>query len=241
MSDCNLPSNSDGELSSAEAKARLATLRQEINQAAACAKRDPSEITLLGVSKTFSAECVKLYIDVGLKTFGESYMNEARPKIEALNQLTPDLNWHFTGQLQTNKAKYAAKLFSTIHSLDRLELAAELDRQAATREKILDVYIQVNVAGENSKAGLSPLDLPRFIKDIEQYKSLNIKGLMTLPPYDPNPELSRPYFRALKLLRNENLPPNSGLSMGMSGDFKVAIDEGATVVRIGTSLFGSRY
>jgi pyridoxal phosphate enzyme (YggS family) len=194
-------------------------------------------VTLLGVSKTFPGESILAFHRQGLLDFGENYIQEARDKIPSL----PDsIRWHFIGHLQSNKAKYAAKLFSVLHTLDSLELARELDKRLASDDRYMDVFIQVNVSGEESKSGLSPESLPAFLDSLAAYPRLKPQGLMTMPPYDPDPEVSRPYFRRLYELREKVAPALKGLSMGMSGDFEVAIAEGATVVRIGTALFGVR-
>ena len=235
-----LTSQLNSALTLKEASQRLLKLKGTINEVAKKAGRCPSEITILGVSKTFEADLVKLYLEAGLNNFGESYVKEAQAKVTQIAEwgLTPQ--WHFIGHLQTNKSKYVAPLFSTLHSLDKLELAAELNRHLESIGRNLDVYIQVNVAGEASKSGLSPSALPYFLENLSQYQFLNCIGLMTIPPYDSNPEKSRPYFAALRELKEEYAPNLPGLSMGMSGDLEVAISEGATIIRVGTALFGDR-
>lgn len=235
------PSESSPILSPDQASFRLAEVRAAIAQAAAQAGRDPADIKLLAVSKTFPAEMVRVYLGLGQNDFGESYMQEARGKAAELAGDLPAPDWHFIGHLQTNKAKYAAGIFSTIHSLDSLELAEELNRKAAALDRSLKVYIQVNVSGEAVKSGLSPAALPSFLDQLTRFPALSPQGLMTMPPYDPDPELSRPHFAALRELRDKQAPGLPGLSMGMSGDYRVAIEEGATVIRVGTALFGSRY
>jgi pyridoxal phosphate enzyme (YggS family) len=220
-----------------EAAKRLAAVRQRIELAASKAGRDPNSVTLLAVSKTFPAEAVKVFGQAGQKAFGESYIQEAREKIPLLG---PGYEWHYIGHLQTNKAKYAAGLFSVLHSLDNLELAAELDKRLERLERTLSVYVQVNVSGEDTKSGLTPADLPPFLDSLANFKRLVPLGLMTMPPYDPDPEVSRPHFAALRQLRDRAAPHLPSLSMGMSDDFEVAIDEGATAVRVGTALFGRR-
>lgn len=231
----------DDRLSRAEAQDRLGRIFSAMTEAAARSGRDMAAIKLLAVSKTFPAAMIRSYLDIGQTDFGESYIQEARSKIPELNGLSPAPHWHFIGHLQTNKAKYAAALFQTIHSLDNLELARELDRRTAALGAALDVYIQVNVSGEESKSGLAPEELPWFLDELPKLPALRPVGLMTMPPYDPDPELSRPCFAALRALRDQRAPQLKGLSMGMSGDFQVAIEEGATIVRVGSALFGSRY
>jgi pyridoxal phosphate enzyme (YggS family) len=233
-----VPSNPD--LTPAEARARLEKLRHDIAGAAARSGRRPGEITLLGVSKTFPAASVRAYFQAGLLDFGESYIQEARVKLEELADLNPPPTWHFIGHLQTNKARYAARLFPVVHSLDNLDLARELNRRAQAEARAVAVYIEINLSGEASKSGLDPGSLPAFLDSLAALPALKLQGLMTMPPYDPDPEASRPYFAALRELRDKLAPDLPGLSMGMSGDFAVAIEEGATIVRVGTALFGRR-
>jgi len=230
----------DSVISPAEAASRLSAVRTRMAEAAARAGRDPGEVTLLGVSKTFPVGMIKVYAQAGLPDFGESYIQEARDKAAELDGFKPEPRWHFIGHLQTNKAKYAAPLFSVIHSLDDLGLARDLNRRAEALERTISVYIQVNVAGEDTKNGLAPAELPAFLEALTPLTSLKPLGLMTMPPYDPDPEVSRPHFAALRELRDQHAPHLSGLSMGMSGDFEVAIEEGATIIRVGTTLFGVR-
>jgi pyridoxal phosphate enzyme (YggS family) len=174
---------------------------------------------------------------LGQKDFGENYLQEAREKIPAL---PPEARWHFIGRLQSSKVRFLPGLFSVLHTLDSLELAARLDRRLKEQNQSLEVYIQVNISGEKTKGGLDPKDLPAFLDHLPQFTSLKACGLMTMPPYDPDPEASRPFFRALHELKEKTAPQLPGLSMGMSGDFRAAVEEGATIVRIGTSLFGER-
>ena len=173
----------------------------------------------------------------GQRLFGESYVQEAREKIPLL---PPEIEWHFIGHLQSNKARQAAELFDVVHALDSLTLAAELDRRLAAADRSMRVYLQVNVAGEDRKSGMEPGELEPFLERMADFPRLAVEGLMTMPPYDPDPELSRPHFAALRALRDQKAPHLRGLSMGMSGDFLVALREGATIVRIGTALFGER-
>jgi pyridoxal phosphate enzyme (YggS family) len=232
--------NVTADQSLAGAAERLRAVRKIVAEAAERAGRPAGDITLLGVSKTFPADSIRALAMAGLKDFGESYLQEARAKIDELAGFEPAPRWHFIGHLQTNKAKYVAALFPVIHSLDRLELALELSRRAAALGRTIETFIEVNVSGEESKSGLEPADLPRFLEDLAGLTALKPIGLMTMPPYDPDPEVSRPFFAALRELRDRLAPGLSGLSMGMSGDFHVAIEEGATVIRVGTALFGGR-
>jgi len=227
-------------LSPAEAIERLQAVREVVAEAAERVDRQAGSITLLGVSKTVPAALLQTFAEAGLRDFGEGYLQEARVKIDELAALDPAPRWHFIGHLQSNKARQAAALFPVIHSLDRLGLARELDARAQALGRIIETYIEVNVSGEESKSGLAPAELPRFLEDLALMPALKPLGLMTMPPYDPDPEASRPFFAALRELRDRLAPGLPGLSMGMSGDFPVAIEEGATIIRIGTALFGDR-
>jgi pyridoxal phosphate enzyme (YggS family) len=208
-----------------------------MSEAAKASGRDPSEVALVAVSKTVPASAVKALLEAGQRDFGESYIQEARDKIP---ELPFEAVWHFIGHLQANKAKFVPPLFSTLHSLDSIALAAELQKRLSAAERILGVYVEVNVSGEDQKSGIEPGSLASFLDDLSRYPALIPLGLMTMPPYDPDPEASRPYFSALYSLREKVCPALKGLSMGMSGDFQVAISEGATVIRVGTALFGER-
>jgi pyridoxal phosphate enzyme (YggS family) len=177
--------------------------------------------------------------------FGENYIQEARDKITTLS--TYPVSWHYIGHLQSNKAKYAVRMFDLIHSVDSLKLAGELDKFAKKNDKVQDILIQVNVAREDSKSGIYEEDTIQLLTDIARLKNVAVKGLMTMPPFFNAPDRVRPYFTALRELRDrivdENIPGISmkELSMGMTGDFEAAIEEGATMVRVGTAIFGERY
>jgi pyridoxal phosphate enzyme (YggS family) len=218
------------------ARRRLQKVKEEIAEAARASGRDPGEVTLLAVSKTFPAETVAAFQAAGQNDFGESYLKEALEKIEAL----PPATWHYIGRLQTNKVRRVPGFFSYLHSLESLSLAEKLNALLLENGQTLKVYVQVSVSGEASKSGLKPADLPAFLDKLAAFPALIPAGLMTMPPYDPDPEKSRPYYRALRELRDKFAPSLKGLSMGMSLDFKVAVTEGSTVVRIGTALFGDR-
>jgi pyridoxal phosphate enzyme (YggS family) len=191
------------------------------------------------------AEIVKEAIASGMTDFGENYIQEAREKITTLS--TYPVTWHYIGHLQSNKSKYAVRMFDLIHSVDSLKLAKELNKCAQKIEKVQDILIQVNVAKEDSKSGVYVEDTSRLLKDISQLANIAVKGLMTMPPYFNAPKKVRPFFTALRQLRNqiknENIPNISmeELSMGMTGDFEAAIEEGATMVRVGTAIFGERH
>ena len=211
--------------------------------AAACRKvgRDPKDVRLVAVSKTVDSERVRQALAAGQDIFGENYLQEARDKIAALG---PQVSWHLVGHLQTKKAKAAVELFDLIHAVDRLKLARALDAAAATLDKIQDILIQINQAGEDTKSGVAPEAAADLLKEVVQLPHLRVRGLMTMPPWFPDPEEARPYFKALRELR-DRLQDQSGLplvelSMGMSGDFAVAAEEGATLVRVGTAIFGHR-
>jgi hypothetical protein len=221
----------------------LRSVQGRISAAAKRAGRDPSSVRLVVVTKTVDRDRIAEVVAAGAAILGENRVQEAKEKIEALGRIA---SWHLIGHLQTNKAKYAVKLFDLIHSVDNLELAAEIDRQAAKIGKAQDILIEVNIAGEASKAGMAVKGAPALVREAARLKNISIQGLMTMPPYSENPEESRPYFTVLRELAETiakgNMPNVSmqELSMGMSGDFEVAVEEGATLVRVGTAIFGDR-
>ena len=225
-------------------KANIDAVRARIRGAAEAAGRDPSAVRLVAVSKTVPAERVRAAAAAGVGLLGENYIQEARDKVAALADLP--VSWHFIGHLQRNKAKYAVRLFDLIHSVDALKLARELDKEAAKRGKVQDVLIQVNTGKEASKSGVHAEEALALVREAGRLEHLAVRGLMTLPPYFDAPEKVRPYFRGLRRLRDriaaEALPGVSmeELSMGMTGDFEAAVQEGATLVRIGTAIFGER-
>ena len=219
-------------------------VRERVRKAAVEANRDPSGVQIVAVSKTIPADRVESAIKDGFDTLGENYIQEAREKVVSLSHLSA--SWHFIGHLQSNKAKYAVQLFDLIHSVDSLKLAREINRQAKRIEKTQDILVQVNVSGEKSKSGVSVEDAPALVQSISSLSCVRIKGLMTMPPFFGEPEKARPYFRTLRELALDIARLNmvnvemAELSMGMSGDFEAAISEGATLVRIGTAIFGAR-
>lgn len=221
----------------------LKTVTDRIASVAKSSGRDLSSVKLVVVTKTVGVDRIREAVDAGASILGENRVQEAKEKIEKLG---PMASWHLIGHLQTNKAKYAVKLFYLIHSVDSLELAKEIDKQAAKIGKVQDVLIEVSISGEASKAGVAPENAAALIKDAVKLKNISIKGLMTIPPFSDRPEDSRPYFKKLRELSEsvarENIPGVSmkELSMGMSGDFEVAIEEGSTMVRVGTAIFGKR-
>ena len=222
--------------------ANLAHVRERIARAAGRAGRRANDITLMAVSKTFSVEAIRAAYDAGLRHFGENRVQEMeakRPKLAAL-----DATWHFIGHLQSNKARLAAELFDRIDALDSLPLAKKLDSAACERGKRLPVLIEVHLGAESTKSGVDPAALPALAEAVAALPNLELRGLMAVPPYSDEPERVRPHFRQLRGLRDA-LTQRLGrqfpmLSMGMSHDFEIAIEEGATEIRIGTALFGSR-
>jgi len=221
----------------------LAEIKGRLAAAASRAGRDPSEVRLVAVTKTVDLERLQEAVAAGHTLFGENYVQEAKKKIAALG---PGLTWHFIGHLQSNKAKAAVGVFHLIHSVDRLRLAQALEQAAARQDKIQDILIQVNVAGEETKSGAAPEEVQGLLEGISKMPHLRVMGLMTMPPWLADPEEVRPYFRALRELRDRlrdlRLPDTdlTELSMGMTGDFEAAVEEGATLVRIGTAIFGPR-
>ncbi|MGO8816955.1 MAG: YggS family pyridoxal phosphate-dependent enzyme [Terriglobia bacterium] len=220
--------------------------RVEERIAAAChsSGRQRDKVKLVAVSKTHPAETVRAAFEAGLRDFGENRVQEAKSKIQALADL--DATWHLVGHLQSNKARMARELFAWVHSLDSLRLGEKLAQAAAPGEARLPVLIEVNLAEEASKAGVAAGEVAALAERIAQLEGLDLRGLMVIPPFLENPEDVRPYFRQLRALAREiearNLPGVSmkELSMGMSHDFEVAIEEGSTIVRIGTAIFGGR-
>ena len=205
-------------------------------EAAARAGRSPSDIRLIAVSKTFPVDAVRAAYDAGQRDFGENRVQEALAKIAATADL--DIRWHLVGHLQTNKVKDALELFDVIHSLDRIELARELDRRARARGRAVGTLLQVNVGGEERKGGWPPDSVEAALEATTRLGGLEVRGLMTIPPAVERPEEARGFFRALRTLAERHGLPE--LSMGMSGDFEVAVEEGATMVRVGTAIFGPR-
>lgn len=224
-----------------------ANYRSIVERIAAAAKkagRDPAEVRLLAAAKSQTADAMRAAIAAGVTLIGENYVQEAAEKQRQLSGVT--VEWHMIGHLQRNKAKVALQLFNVIESLDNLALARELDKEAAKLNKIARTFIEVNLAGEESKTGVAKTEVVGLLKAIADLAHVRVEGLMTVPPFRENLEAVRPYFRQLRELRDSfddlHLPNMQleELSMGMSHDFTVAIEEGATVVRVGTALFGPR-
>ncbi len=221
--------------------ANLKQIRQRIEAASARASRDPASVQLLAVTKTHPPELVNEAAHLGLTLFGENKVQEAKAKIP----LCPArLRWHMIGHLQTNKCRDAVDLFEAIQSVDSIHLAEEINRRAEHASKTIPILLEVNIVGEASKFGYKPEQLLQDFERLNALPRIEIHGLMTIPPWTPLPEKARPVFRRLRELKTECETllgaPLPHLSMGMSHDFEVAIEEGATIVRIGTALFGDR-
>jgi pyridoxal phosphate enzyme (YggS family) len=218
-------------------------IRENIAESALRSGRNVSDIRLMGVTKTVDDARIMEAIEAGIDIVGENYVQEGKRKIEKMGK---SIEWHMIGHLQSNKSKYAIKLFDLIHSVDRMSLAWELDKRSGNANLITKILIEVNVSGEETKSGVPKEDALSLIKDIAVLRNLSIQGLMTMPPWFDNQEDARPFFVALRELRDrvieEEIPGvvMKELSMGMSGDYRVAVEEGATIVRIGTAIFGER-
>lgn len=223
--------------------ANIAYVRSNIAEAAEHNGRSSGEVTLVAVSKTVRVELVKIAYNLGITDFGENRVQEALPKIAEFHP--QGMRWHMIGHVQSNKAGKVAGAFDSVHSVDRLHLAQALNRYAGEQGKRLPVLLQVNVSGEKSKEGISLDDAPILARHIAELPAIEVQGLMTIAPLVENPEEARPVFRSLRTLREQlqdELPQCSWghLSMGMSDDYRVAIEEGATIVRIGRAIFGER-
>lgn len=216
----------------------IKTVQEKINDAAKRAGRNPNEIQLVAVSKTFPMDIIKTVYNNGQTIFGESYVQEFLKKQEEL----PEINWHFIGQLQSNKVKYIVNKVSLLHSLDRPSLAKEIGKRYTAQNLSLDALIQVNIGSETQKGGVEPSNLFRFMDSVIQMSGINIKGLMCIHPYD-EPEKCRKYFVKMHNLfekaKTEGYPMEQ-LSMGMSSDYVQAVEEGSTLVRVGSAIFGHR-
>jgi hypothetical protein len=227
-----------------DVKGRVASVCERIARAAARAARRADEITLVAISKTHPPEAVREAFAAGVRDFGENKVQEAEAKLAALHDLRPELRLHLVGHLQLNKAKRAALLFDCIQSLDAPELLGKLEHYAAEAGKTLEVLVQVDLGSEATKHGADEAHLFPLLEQLRGMRSLRATGLMLLPPLFENPDAARPYFRRLRELRDralrEDLLLGGELSMGMSHDFEVAVEEGATLVRVGTSIFGER-
>ncbi len=223
----------------------IKNIYRKISYAAMRAGRSPFDIKLISVTKTVGIDRIKEALDLGLRIFGENRVQEAKEKISKFEIRNSNLRieWHLIGHLQKNKAKTAVELFDLIHSLDSVELAETLNKHAEKAGKVQRVLLEVKLSEEETKHGVSRKDLMGLIEAVSDMKNLKLEGLMTMPPFFENPEMARPFFRELRELRNSADALGyklSELSMGMTNDFEVAIAEGATMVRIGTGIFGER-
>ena len=221
----------------------LEKVQERIAQAASRTGRSPDDIQLVAVSKKVSATTIQKAVKAGVTILGENYLQEAREKIEEIGYA---VRWDFIGHLQSNKAKYVVDLFDIIQTVDRLSLVQEINRQAKKKGKTVKVLLQVNISGEEAKSGIDPAEVNSLLRETLNLQNLSLQGLMTMPPYFDDPEKARPYFIALREL-SDTLRKEHGedtdlkeLSMGMSADFEIAIEEGATIVRLGTAIFGER-
>jgi len=223
-----------------EVRENFLRVMERIEKAACRVGREPNEIKLVAVSKTVETDRIKEAIEAGVTILGENYVQEAQKKIEEIGR---PVAWHFIGHLQSNKAKYAVRLFNMIHSLDGIPLAEELNRRAEKEGQIVKVMIEVNLSGETTKFGAEEDKAFDIVRGTLHLNHLSLMGLMTMPPYFDSPEMSRPYYIRLRELKEkmekEGIPMKE-LSMGMSNDFEIAIEEGATYVRVGTAIFGPR-
>lgn len=224
-------------------------VRAEIAAAAERVGRDPQAVTLIAVTKTYPVEYITAALHAGVTDAGENRVQEALPKIEAMSNdatLSP-LRWHLIGHLQSNKAKAAVQNFDLIHSVDSVKLALQINRHAANEDRLMPILIQINISGEESKSGVEPGDALATVQEVlNSCSNITIKGFMTMAPFE-SPEAARPHFKALRELRDHMVKEinhlrfdPSELSMGMSNDYIVAVEEGSTLVRVGSALFGER-
>jgi len=225
-------------------QSNLKKIHDDIRAAAQKSGQDASRVTLIAVSKKKPPEMIQQAIDAGQKDFGENYIQEAMEKIDLLGRKSA--TWHFIGHLQSNKAKFAVKYFDLIHTVDKVKLAKEINRQAQKIGKMQEILLQVNISQETTKSGAKENEIVAIAKQVYRFDNLHISGLMCMPPFFDDPEDARIYFKRLKQISKDiealNLPNTSmtHLSMGMSNDFSVAVEEGATLVRVGTAIFGAR-
>jgi len=219
-------------------------VRDVIEDAAVKTGRNPSEVRLMAVTKTVEDDRILEAIEAGVDIIGENYVQEGKRKIEKLGKR--GVEWHLIGYLQSNKAKYAVRIFDMIHSVDRSSLAQEIDRRAGMAGSVAKVLVEVNLSGEATKGGVKKDEALALIREIAKLENLSVCGLMTMPPWFDAPEQARPYFAALRELRDRVVAEKIGnvlmeeLSMGMTGDYRVAVEEGATIVRVGRGIFGER-
>lgn len=223
---------------------QVQTIRGRIHECCARLGRDPAEVTLVAVAKTFPASAIREALEAGVPDIGENYVQELTSKRRELGDAA--VRWHFIGHLQSNKVKAIVPWVHVIHAVDSTRLAREIDRRAGEAGGAVNVLIEVNTSGEGSKYGVQPVNARSLVRSLDGLRHLTVAGLMTIGPFLPDPEGSRPAFRLLRELRDDiAASPQHNvdmrhLSMGMTGDFEVALEEGATIVRIGTAIFGSR-
>jgi len=222
-------------------KNNLEIINKKIKKAALKVNRNPEEIKLVAVTKTATTEQIEEAINAGVKIIGENRVQDAKKKYQIF---TADVEWHLIGHLQTNKAKYAVEIFNCIHSVDSIKLTQEIDKRSLQFGKIMDVLVEVNVSGEETKYGIKSEEVETFLKEISEFPRIRIRGLMTIAPIVEDKEEVRPYFRKLRELSEKIKSKNienikmDYLSMGMTEDFEIAIEEGANMVRIGRGIFG---
>ncbi len=225
-------------------KKKLEKINEKIKKAALKANRSPEDIKLVAVTKTATVEQIKEAISAGVKTIGENKVQEAKGKYQVLSADIADIEWHLVGHLQTNKVKYAIEVFDLIHSVDSKKLAEEIDKRSLQFGIMTNILVEVNVSGEETKYGIKPEEVEPFLKEISEFSRIKVRGLMTIAPIAEDKEEVRPYFRKLRELsekiENKNIKnvKMDYLSMGMTDDFEVAIEEGANMVRIGRGIFG---
>ncbi len=224
----------------------LKEVHRNIENACLRVHRDPGEVTLIAVSKTKPVEMILEAVEEGERCFGENKPQEIKAKFDD-DRLPRDLKWHMIGHLQRNKIRHIIDKVSMIHSVDSLRLAEAISEEAVKRQMVMPVLVEVNMAGEESKFGISPEEAEGFIRQIARLQGIVVKGLMTIAPYTDDPETNRPYFRTLRELSIDIAKKSIDnidmcvLSMGMTGDYEVAVEEGATLIRVGTGIFGERY
>lgn len=225
-------------------RSNLQVVTERIEKAAVKSGRNPSDIRLVAATKQVEPEKIIEAVHAGIRTFGENYAQELRDKYEAVERGTDEkIEWHFIGRLQRNKVKYLIGRVKLVHSLDSLSVAQEINKRAGNAGMTMPVLIEVNAGGEEAKGGVKKEEVADFISRIGEFPSVEVVGLMIMPPYFDDPETTRPYFVGLRELRDSlsvKFPALRELSMGMSGDFEAAIEEGATMVRIGSAIFGPR-
>ncbi len=227
-------------------QARIHGLLERMEAAASRAGRDPADVTLMGASKTVDPERIALATELGIQHVGENYVQEAAAKFQHMSSLRRSATWHMIGHLQTNKVRQALDLFDVIETVDTERLAHRIDTVAGETGRRVPIYLEVNMGSEISKSGVDPEQLAGLAQAIAACNNLQVAGLMAVPPFTPDPQGARPYFQSLREMRDDLNRrgildyPVEGLSMGMSHDFEVAIEEGATIVRLGSSIWGAR-